>query len=118
MPFATEEDPDHVLVSSDGRLREHFNFIYERDDVERIRLGYCCIHCGESQVDHGAPFPEKCWVCHYPMDAEQRNRFAQEFVGEVRVGPSTSVEQELAIAEQIVRGDRTTKTGIVVPRDL
>jgi hypothetical protein len=119
IPIEMEEDPEPVLVSSDGRLREHYNLIYTADDAERIRLGYCCIHCGESQVGHGGkPFPEECAVCHYPMNSQQRERFAQEFIGNVRLGPSTSIEEELEIAEQMVRGERTTKSGIIVPRGI
>lgn len=119
LPIATEPDPEHVLVSSDGRVREHLNLIYDVHDCERIRLGYCCIHCGESQVGHGGEvFPEKCAVCHYPMRDQQRARFAKEFVGNVRVGPSTSHDEELEIAEQMLRDERTTRSGIVLPRGI
>lgn len=116
-----EPDPEHVLVSEDGSIREHYNMIYSADDVERIRLGYCCIHCGESQVDHGAPMPEACWVCGFQMRDKQAKRFAQEFVGELRVGPSTSIEEELAIAEEMLERQQLAKQGmkktnsIVVP---
>lgn len=117
-----EPDPDHVLVSSDGSLREHFNMIYSAEDVGRIRAGYCCLNCGESQVDHDAPFPESCWVCGFQMRDKQLKRFAQEFVGDVRVGPSTSLEDELAIMEELHERQELAREGlkrtgsIVVPR--
>lgn len=122
LPVAMEPDPDHVLVSSDGSMREHVNMIYSAEDIGRIRTGYCCIHCGESQVDHGAPFPASCWVCGFQMRDKQAQRFAKEFVGEIRVGPSTSIDEELAVAEELVERQQLAREGmkrtgsIVVPR--
>lgn len=122
MPIEFEPDPNHVLVQADGTLREHFNQIYSEHDIGRIKTGYCCVNCGESQVDHGAPFPEKCWVCGYLMRERQLQRFAMEFVGTVRVGPSTSLEEELAMMEELHERQELAKSGlkrtgsILVPR--
>ena len=54
------------------------------------------VSCGESQVDHGAPFPERCWVCGFEMRALQAERFAKEFRGTVRIGPSTTINSQVA----------------------
>lgn len=111
VPVEIDEDPDHVLVNSNGEIRRHVLLIFEEEDVERIRAGYCCIVCGESQVDHGAPFPEKCYLCGFPMRDKQSERFAKEFQGNVRVGPSTSLEDEMALAEEMVQREEMAKLG-------
>jgi hypothetical protein len=102
VPVEVDEDTENVLVRADGEVRRHVLLIYEEEDVERIRTGYCCLRCGESQVDHGAPFPEACWLCSYRMKDKQLEDFAKEFKGNVRVGPSTSLDDELAIATEAV----------------
>lgn len=107
-----EPDPEHVLVSADGSMRDHFNLTYTEEDKERIRLGYCCINCGESQVGHDAPFPEACWVCGFQMKDKQAQRFAMEFRGSVRIGPSTSLEEELALMEELAERQDLQKLGM------
>jgi hypothetical protein len=102
VPVEVDEDVNNVLVRADGQVRRHALLIFEEEDVGRIRAGYCCLRCGESQYDHGAPFPEKCWICGYRMSDRQLQDFAKEFEGNVRVGPSTSIDDELAIAEEAV----------------
>lgn len=109
LPVEMEDDTENVIVNSRGEIRRHVLLIFEEEDVERIRTGYCCLQCGESQVDHGAPFPEKCWLCGFPMKEKQLDRFASEFQGNIRVGPSTSLEDELAIAEEVVAREEFEK---------
>lgn len=114
IPVEIEDDTENVLVRADGEIRRHVLLIFEEEDVERIRTGYCCLNCGESQVDHGAPFPEKCYLCGFEMRDKQRERFAKEFQGNVRVGPSTSNEDELAIAEEMLERQRYAEMGFDV----
>lgn len=102
VPVEVDEDVNNVLVRADGEVRRNVLLIFEAEDVERIRTGYCCIRCGESQVDHGAPFPARCYLCGYAMRDRQLADFAKEFEGNVRVGPSTSIDDELAIATEAV----------------
>jgi hypothetical protein len=117
LPISIDEDPEHVLIQEDGTVRRHHEFTYSAEDLDRIRTGYCCIHCGESQVDHGAPFPDHCWVCKFPMRERQQQRFAQEFVGEKKVGPSTTIEEEMAIArDHVEREMHKPGSSIIVPR--
>lgn len=123
VPLATEEDEKHVLVGSDGSIRRHYNLIYSEEDAERIRLGYCCIQCGESQVGHGkgTPFPEECAICKFRMRDKQLERYAKEWVGHIRLGPSTSLADELAALEELQeKMDRTRKreSTIIVPSGL
>ena len=102
---------------SDGTTREHFNLFYSEDDATRIRLGYCCIQCGESVVGHGkgVPFPEECSVCKFPMARLQSERFAKEWMGSVRIGPSTSFADELAMLEELEE-KQNPKPSILVPK--
>lgn len=122
IPLALEPDHEYVIVQADGQVRDHFNSTYSEDDKERIRLGYCCIQCGEAQYPN-PPFPEECCVCRFPMRARQAQRFADEFRGTIRLGPSTSIDDELALAEELVAQERLrkeglkrTRPGIIVPR--
>lgn len=109
VPVEVEDDTNNVLVRADGEVRRHVLLIFEEEDVERIRTGYCCIRCGESQVDHGAPFPPNCYLCGYAMRARQLEDFGKEFEGNVRVGPTTSIDDELAIATEAVEREEWLK---------
>lgn len=123
IPIAAEDDPDHVIINSRYETRRAHTLVYTQDDTNRLREGYCCINCGESQVGHEGPMPENCWLCGYEMRAKQAERFAKEFKGTLRIGPSTSIDEELAIAEEYVRREELkqrgmTPSGIVVPSGL
>lgn len=99
-------------------LREHFNYIYSEEDAERIRTGYCCIHCGESQVGQPVcPFPEDCWVCGFRMRDKQLERYEKEWVGHVRLGPGSSFEEELAALEELDQKAQRAPS-IIVPRGI
>lgn len=118
-PVLLEPDPDHILIRSDGTVAEHFNQIMSEDMAGQIRDGYRCINCLEPFLD-GA-WPEECPVCEYRVKARQAERFGLEFQGSVRVGPSTSIDDELAIAEEMVQRQELAQLGmrksgsIVVP---
>ena len=116
LPVSIEDDPDHRIITSDGQVFRDLIRTYSAEDNERIRLGYCCLHCGESQVDHGAPFPEKCWVCGFPMREQQAQRYEKEFVGGKQVGPQTSIQDQMAAAREFVeRESFKPKPSIIVP---
>jgi hypothetical protein len=86
------------------------------EQVERIRVGYICIKCLEA---HDSPFPDQCAVCRFPMRAHQAEEFTKDFRGNIRFGPSTSLDEEYEIAEeQIARDayDRATKLGLILPK--
>ena len=80
----------------------HYNvptYILAHDDVERIRLGYVCIICLEP---HEHPHPPRCFVCKFPMREIQDQVFEGMYLGEERVGPSTNLDEEMEIAQEIV----------------
>lgn len=103
LPVAVEPDTNRFEV--DPRSGEKFiavNRTFTPYDLGRIREGYCCLVCGEAQfAPDGLPvaFPERC-VCGFPMRAEQTAKFAEEFDGEVTVGPSRSIEEVRAIDDE------------------
>ena len=121
VPLELEPDPEHTIIGSDGSTREHYNQIYSDYDAERIRLGYCCIQCGESQVGHsGVTFPENCAVCNFPMREKQRERYAKEWVGSIKLGPSMTNEEELAALAELEErmNPFVEKSSIIIPRGI
>lgn len=103
MPVVIDVDTNRYVVDTrTGERLEAYEHVYTEYDVGRIRAGYCCIHCGEAQVEAGMPkaFPERCAICHFPMKAEQAQRFAEEFEGYTSVGPSRSLEELRAEDEE------------------
>ena len=117
IPLAVEQDEDHVLLLRNGDVRAAHNITFAPDDVGRMQAGYVCVQCYETQDE---PFPKACWVCQFPMADRQMEVFAKSFKGNVRVGPSTSMEDELgAIQELEDRQKREASISvpqIIVPR--
>lgn len=118
LPVYTDEDTRgkvRVDLRTGERYREYEQG-YTEYDVGRIRAGYCCIHCGEAQEQS---FPEKCWVCHFPMKDEQSAEFAKQFEGYTTIGPSRSLEELRAEDEEMKERARRQKvkptSSIAVP---
>lgn len=115
-PVELEPDPDHVVIGSDGTVREHVNHIMSERMVGEVQSGYRCIQCLEFFEE---AWPEKCHVCGFAVSDKQGTRFGREFVGNIRLGPSTTTEEELAIAEEMLaREERRvliSKPNIIVP---
>lgn len=114
IPVALDIDTDRVMVDTrTGERITSYEQVYTEYDVDRIRLGYCCIHCGEAQLENGLPvaFPEACWVCRYPMDADQRRRFAEEFEGYTTIGPTRSIEELRAEDDEAKEKARREREG-------
>lgn len=103
IPTTVEYDDGHA-VHLDGVVRQDVKLILCDEDVERIRQGYVCMKCLEP---HPFAFPQKCSVCGYAMDNRQRSDFATHYGGIERIGPSTSVEDEIAA----MRERKTAKKG-------
>lgn len=110
-PVLVEPDPDHLLVSSDGTVREHHNLILSEDMSGQVQSGYRCIQCLEPFEE---AWPERCPACKFAVRDKQAQRFGQEYVGNIRVGPSTSIEDELAIAEEMVEREERKKNDVSV----
>lgn len=113
---ATDVDVDAYTVSPDGRLLQRTIFGLSEAQVERIRQGYVCIKCLEAYAN---AFPDACSVCHFPMRERQSDEFAKDFRGNVRFGPSTTLDEEYAIAEETIQRDaydKARKLGLILPK--
>lgn len=120
IPVAVEESDTHALLLKDGTTRSAYNITLSPEDTGRVRAGYVCVRCYETQ---DAPFPEECWVCKFPMKERQLEYFGRAFQGNQHMGPTTSLEDELAMlreAEEIVRREEHGFQPIhmVVPRGI
>lgn len=118
IPIAVEEDEDHIQLHSDGTWRSSPRIILSEEDVGRMRAGYVCAKCWEP---HRVAFPRVCSVCKFPMADRQGEYLAKAYQGNVRMGPSSSLEDELAAIEELEERDRRAQWGpsvpqIVVPR--
>lgn len=118
IPVAVEHDEGYVEIRSDGTVRRAARIILEPDDVGRMRAGYVCARCWEP---HSAPFPKECKLCGFHMSDKQSEFLAKAYKGNERVGPSTSLDDELALLEETEELMRFEERGpsvptIVVPR--
>src|SRR5262245_56780859 len=78
----------------------------DQDGIDRIRLGYLCIACLEP---HEVPFPTECAqpACRFPMERFQVEVFEHCYVGVIRIGPQTSLSDEMEIMrEEALRRQR------------
>jgi len=121
-PVLVEPDGEHVLVSEDGTLRDHHNLIMTERMAGEIRDGYRCIQCLEGFEE---AWPKQCPVCKFAVSDKQARRFGMEFIGNIRTCPSTSIEDELQIAEEMLARERykqlendiaVRKPSIIIPR--
>lgn len=118
---AVEEDPEHVVVTSNGEVRRAPLVYLDEESVARIRAGYVCAKCFEAQTES---LPEKCYLCKFPMRDLQSEYVAKNYQGTVRIGSTTSMEEEYAIMDQFAeeearKADRMPRTpSIWVPRDI
>lgn len=112
IPIAVEEDEDHLVLHRDGTVREAAKVILAPEDVGRMRAGYVCAICMEVQ---DKPFPDQCWVCKFPMGSKQTEYLAKAYQGRTRMGPSTSMEDELAALEELEERERFEAAGITRP---
>lgn len=116
VPEYTDVDVDAYTVMPDGRLMQRTVFGLTAEQVERVRQGYICIKCLEA---HDAAFPDRCAVCKFPMRAHQAEEFAKDFRGEIRFGPSTTIDEEYDIAEEMIQKeayDKATALGLIIPK--
>lgn len=114
IPVAVDVDTESILIhTGTGERIQSLEHVYTEYDVERIRAGYCCIHCGEAQVENGMPvaFPLACWVCAFPMRDQQMRRFAEEFRGYTTIGPSRSLAELRAEDDEAKERARRKREG-------
>lgn len=113
IPLAVEHDEGYVEIRSDGSVRRAARIILEPDDVGRMRDGYVCAKCWEP---HPTPFPEKCRLCGFHMSDRQGEYLAKAYKGTERVGPSTSLEDELALLEEVEERMKREEWGVSAPQ--
>lgn len=113
---ATDLDPAAAMVLPDGRQMQKTVFGLSEEQVGRIRAGYTCVKCLE---DYAEAFPDECKVCKFPMRDKQSEEFAKDFRGAIRYGPQTTVEEELAAAEEQIQREayeKATRLGLILPK--
>ncbi len=98
IPLGIEPNPDAVIINSRGEVRQDYRIILSDEDVGRMRAGYVCAKCMEPQKK---PFPDQCAICKFPMSDRQAEFLAKAYQGSVRVGPTSSLEDELAALEEM-----------------
>lgn len=116
IPSYTDVDTQSYTRLPDGRLVEATVFGLTAEQVEMVRQGYVCIKCLEA---HDIAFPEQCAVCRFPMKAKQLDEFGKQFRGEIKFGPSTSIDEEYEIAEETIQRDAYDKArdlGLILPK--
>lgn len=112
---ASDIDIEAVTVMPDGRVFQRTVFGLTEEQVGRIRAGYTCVKCLE---DYTSPFPDHCIVCKFPMRERQMEEFAKDFRGEIKFGPSTTLDEERGIMNEMrerERHDRLRKAGVILP---
>jgi len=77
----------------DGRRQSMDVPVLTARTKERMRTGHMCVKCQEP-FEHA--WPKLCHVCGCRVRSEQAEYFAREFGGEIHVGPSTSIDEEIA----------------------
>lgn len=115
IPEGSDIDVEAVAVMPDGRVFQRTVWGLTEEQVERIRQGYTCVKCLE---DYDSPFPDECKVCHFPMREHQTEEFAKDFRGEIAFGPSTTLDEERGIMNEMRERDaydRARKLGIALP---
>ena len=109
-------DVDSFTRLADGRNVQGHIFGLTEEQVERVRLGYICIKCLEA-LD--SAFPDFCPVCKFPMNKHQMEEYAKTYRGDIKFGPSTTIEEEYAIAEETIAReayDKARDLGLILPK--
>jgi hypothetical protein len=115
VPLGVNEETTHYTVIN-GRETLEISGRFTKDDIERFRLGYCCINCWEP---HEVPFPENCSLCRFQMKKHQREVFNQTYAGWKRDPRALSIEAGLdRVDDTHERRFYETNSGIIVPKSL
>jgi hypothetical protein len=117
IPIDVQEDEGYVTLTYDGEVRSAARITLAPDDVGRMKAGYVCAKCWEP---HAVAFPKQCSVCRFPMAERQSEFLAKAYQGNVRLGPTVSMEDELAAIEDLQQRKEREATvsapQIIVPR--
>jgi hypothetical protein len=111
-----DTDTESYTRLPDGRTMSTPLFALTEEQVERIRQGFICIKCLEA---YDSAFPDLCPVCQFPMRLRQIEEFGKTFRGGIPFGPSTTLDEEYAIAEEIIQRDaydEARRLGLILPK--
>src|SRR5262245_60331331 len=109
VPIEIHEHETEGIMLPDGRVLRQPVFVLSAEDMERLRTGYVCAKCFEP---FERAWPERCPVCGAPIRTKQAEYFAREFGGEARIGPSTSLDDELAsLPERVAKEKEANRNG-------
>lgn len=109
-------DPEAVTVMPDGRVFQRTVHGFTEEQIARMRAGYTCVKCYE---DHDTAFPDQCSVCKFPMREKQTEEFAKDFRGSIAFGPSTTLDEERGIMNEMREREayeRALRLGITIPK--
>lgn len=106
-----EEDPEHVLVHADGRITRAMIGIIPDDQFPKIKQGYACAQC---LVIFDRSFPENCPACNFPVRERQTAYLDKAYVGNMKTGPTTTLEEEQLIMQEM-REREARRSGIWTP---
>jgi len=115
IPQGSDIDPASVSIMPDGRVFQRTVHGLSEEQVGRIRAGYTCIKCYEDYID---AFPDECSVCKFPMREKQMEEFAKDFRGDIKFGPSTSLDEEREIMNEMrerAAYERALELGLTIP---
>jgi len=116
IPSHVDIDAESYTRLPDGRNVATPLFALTAEQVERVRQGFICIKCLEA-LD--SAFPDLCPVCRFPMRLRQMEEFSKTFRGEKKFGPTTTIEEEYAIAEETIQReayDKARELGLILPK--
>jgi hypothetical protein len=113
IPLAVENDEGYVELRADGTVRRAARVILEADDIGRMQAGYVCAKCWEP---HPTPFPKECRICGFHMSDRQSEFLAKAYKGSERVGPSTTLADELALLEETEERMKREEWGVSSPQ--
>ena len=77
-----------------------------------MQAGYICAVC-ITELDMA--FPEHCPVCNFQMREKQTEHIATAYTGNVKTGPSTSLEDEKLIMQEM-REREAREKGLWTPK--
>jgi hypothetical protein len=97
-----EIDPGGLdAVMGEDRIAADVRTTIDQDAMRRICLGYQCVRCYE-KWETGA-WPEYCPVCGYPVATAQREDFAHQYQGLIKLASGVTTHEVEAMKEDFMR---------------
>ena len=106
-----EEDTENVVVHDNGQTTRLMIGIIPLDKFPMLKQGYACAQCFTIL---NMAFPENCPTCNFPMKERQSEYLARNYVGNMRTGPTRTLEDEKLIMQEM-RQREAQRLGIWTP---